>query len=151
MSVFSDRLLTLMLLEQITQKELAEKLGITQPTVNRWIKGENEPDFSKIVFLCEIFCVSPDYLFGFEKGAFDRLCSKRHFVKIKPQYFEAVLCGIKNFEVRYNDRDYKVGDTLVLREFRNGVFTGRELEKNIVYILDNSEYLKEGFVILGLK
>ena len=150
-SKFGERLLTLCVIEQITQKELAEKLGITQPTVNRWMKGECEPNFSKLLSLCEVFCVSPNFLLGFENGSFDRLCLKRHFVKITPQYFEAVLNGIKTFEVRYNDRNYKVGDTLILREFQCCNYTGREIEKRIVYILDDSKYCKEGFVILGLK
>ena len=30
---------------------VAEKLGITQPTVNRWMKGECEPNFSKLLSL----------------------------------------------------------------------------------------------------
>ncbi len=35
---------------------------------------------------------------------------KTHHVKIKPEYLNAVIEGKKTFEIRYNDRDYKVGD-----------------------------------------
>ena len=39
---------------------------------------------------------------------------KVHNLKIKPQYFKDVVSGIKTFEVRKNDRNFKVGDLMVL-------------------------------------
>lgn len=35
-------------------------------------------------------------------------------MKTKPRYFKAVADGRKPFEIRFNDRDYKIGDQLVL-------------------------------------
>jgi hypothetical protein len=44
-----------------------------------------------------------------------------------------------------------VGDIVHLQEFvLPDVFTGREVEKRISYILDDPRYCKEGYVILGL-
>ena len=40
-----------------------------------------------------------------------------HALKIYPEYYEAVKSGKKPFEVRKNDRDFKVGDILALNEF----------------------------------
>lgn len=40
-----------------------------------------------------------------------------HELKILPQHFRDWKAGIKRCEVRLNDRDFKVGDTLHLREF----------------------------------
>lgn len=54
-----------------------------------------------------------------------------HELKILPQYFEAVQSGLKTFEIRKNDRDYKVGDTLVLKEYNNEAYTGREIRKDV--------------------
>jgi len=39
----------------------------------------------------------------------------RHYLKIWPQNLFPILEGKKTCEVRLNDRDYKVGDVLVLR------------------------------------
>jgi ASC-1-like (ASCH) protein len=36
--------------------------------------------------------------------------------KIQPQYFDAILSGKKNFELRLNDFDVKEGDVLILEE-----------------------------------
>jgi len=40
----------------------------------------------------------------------------RHEHKILPEFFEAVILGFKTFEIRKNDRDYKVGDIVFLNE-----------------------------------
>lgn len=42
---------------------------------------------------------------------------KTHELKCWPQYFRYVAEGLKNFEIRKNDREFKVGDRLTLREF----------------------------------
>lgn len=75
-----------------------------------------------------------------------------HNLKILPKYFADVKSGIKTFEIRFNDRNYKVGDTLILREWTpEEGYTGNVLQKEVVYLLDDSQYCKEGFVILGIK
>lgn len=40
-----------------------------------------------------------------------------HDLKCWPKYYEYVASGDKTFEVRRNDRDFRVGDTLLLREY----------------------------------
>ena len=40
-----------------------------------------------------------------------------HAVKIEPEYFMVYASGRKPFEVRKNDRPYKVGDFLALNEY----------------------------------
>lgn len=76
-----------------------------------------------------------------------------HELKISPKYFEDVRNGMKRFELRRDDRDFKVGDLITLKEYENGSYTGREIKNMpIVYILRNAqEYgLKAGYCILGL-
>ena len=73
-----------------------------------------------------------------------------HELKISPEYFDAVAQGIKPFEVRKNDRMFGVGDVLRLREWCGNVYTLRTTHKVITYILDDPNYVKEGYVILGL-
>jgi hypothetical protein len=82
-----------------------------------------------------------------------RECGKlTHELKILPEYYDAVEAGIKTFEIRKNDRDYKVGDFLRLREWVAGSwYTGREITKQVVYIVDNPEYCKSGYIVMGIK
>lgn len=61
-----------------------------------------------------------------------------HELKINTVYFEYVLNGEKTFEIRKNDRKYKVGDCIILNEwdeqFKN--YTGRQIYGKIKYITD---------------
>lgn len=77
---------------------------------------------------------------------------KMHELKTLPEFFGAQLKGVKKFEVRLNDRDYWTGDILVLREYspEHG-YTGKYLHVEITYILDNTDFCKENYVVLGTK
>lgn len=74
-----------------------------------------------------------------------------HELKTIQPYFNDVLSGNKNFEVRKNDRDYKVGDYLKLKEWDGEKFTGNYITVRIKYILDNPSYCKEGYVVIALE
>lgn len=80
---------------------------------------------------------------------------KTHELKIWPEYFEAVKEGRKTFEVRENDRHFKEGDTVVLKEFcpptndhRYGrdmcnKYTGNELTFRIGYVFILTDLYKQ--------
>ncbi len=77
-----------------------------------------------------------------------------HKLKTWPLYFEEVLNGTKTFEVRKNDRDFKVGDYLELLEYNpeHSLFTGRSCTRAVVYILQGGQFgIQEGYVIMGIK
>lgn len=76
---------------------------------------------------------------------------KVHSLKIAPTYFKEILTGAKRFEVRYNDRNFKVGDILFLEEFDKKGYTGKFINAEITYILDDPEYCKKNYVVLGFK
>lgn len=76
---------------------------------------------------------------------------KIHEVKLSSIYFDDVAAGIKNFELRKNDRGYKVGDILKLNEVKSGKETGRFIKAKIEYMLEEHTGLQEGYCILGIK
>lgn len=82
-----------------------------------------------------------------------------HEIKCLKEFFEEIIVGDKTFEVRKNDRDYKIGDYLAINEVVEDlledddcllVYTGRSALFKITYILDNTQYTKPGYVILGI-
>ena len=77
---------------------------------------------------------------------------KIHELKTLPEYFDPVFMGKKNFEIRQNDRDYKVGDYVELQEHDlNKGYTGRKLSRQITYIFKGGKYgLDSNFVCLAI-
>ena len=53
----------------MTQKELAEKLGVSDKTVSHWERDESAPDISLIPVIAEIFSVTCDELLRGEKAS----------------------------------------------------------------------------------
>ena len=76
-----------------------------------------------------------------------------HRLKIVEPYFGDVYIGNKTFEVRKNDRDYKVNDILILKDYipANNSFTGDYIVAHVIYILNDSNYCKDGYVIMGIE
>ena len=46
----------------MSQEELAEKLGISRQSVSKWESGQSLPDIEKLPVLSDLFHVSIDYL-----------------------------------------------------------------------------------------
>ena len=74
-----------------------------------------------------------------------------HELKILPSFFDAVVKGEKNFEIRKNDRPFLKGDYLALNEYGADGYTGRSCVVYVDYILSDSEYVKDGMVVMAIK
>ena len=53
--------------QNLTQLQLAEKLGITDKAVSKWERGIAMPDTAIMLDLCDILCISVNELFSGEK------------------------------------------------------------------------------------
>lgn len=85
---------------------------------------------------------------------------KTHRIKSWTQFFWAIKAGIKLHDLRKNDRDYRVGDTVVLAEYDmiKGAFTGETVTAEITFITSSqfpcafsSAVLPADYAILSLK
>ncbi|MFQ2273975.1 DUF3850 domain-containing protein [Aeromonas hydrophila] len=73
----------------------------------------------------------------------------KHELWIRPAYFAAVVGGEKTFEILDNtNRNFQVSDIVLIREWGDGDFTGRTVERVVSYITDFEQ--KPGYVVLGL-
>lgn len=56
----------------LTQKDLANEVGVSLTTVSRWEQGKGEPNASELVKMRKLFGCSTDYLLGLTD---ERKCS----------------------------------------------------------------------------
>lgn len=78
--------------------------------------------------------------------------STTHYLKCWPKYFAELRSGRKPFELRKNDREFEIGDRLVLEEWDEHTkeYTGAALTGRIDYMTDAPFALRRGYVALGL-
>lgn len=78
-----------------------------------------------------------------------------HDLKTWSESFNAIERGVKTHEVRFNDRDYQVGDLLRLKHWdpETRTYSGRELYVEIVYLGDLVIYdpVLAGYVGMSIK
>lgn len=83
-----------------------------------------------------------------------------HALRCWPNFFNEIVSGVKKFEIRKDDRDFRVGDVLRLEEWlptdsedadeQKAAYTGRFELKVIRYILRDPQFgIQEGYAILG--
>jgi transcriptional regulator with XRE-family HTH domain len=63
---FKERLIMELKYSKLTQKEIAEKLGISEGNITNWKNGENLPSLEVFYSLCNLLEVSADYMLGIE-------------------------------------------------------------------------------------
>ena len=76
-----------------------------------------------------------------------------HHLKIHPEPFAQVKSGAKPYEIRLNDRDFAVGDVLILDEYEpvSGLLVGEYVTRRISCITPGGNWgLPENLCVLGL-
>ena len=66
----------------LTQKELAEKLGVTYQAVSKWENGKNIPDIAIIKLICEEFNVDIGYVLDLKPNTKNEKNNKKYFIII---------------------------------------------------------------------
>ena len=83
-----------------------------------------------------------------------------HEVKSWSHLFDAIRWGKKPYDLRKNDRNYKIGDVLILEKYDNiaGRYTGDVCRRTVSYITNNdtpcavsSAVLPNEYCILGFE
>lgn len=66
LNCFAENLADILRIKGMTQKELAERLGVGANTVNQWIKTGREPTYDILLRICVALDTSPDELLGYQ-------------------------------------------------------------------------------------
>ena len=63
---FSERIAEAIKSSGLSQKEIAEKLNISESNITNWKNGENLPSVEVLFNLCKLLNASADYLLGLD-------------------------------------------------------------------------------------
>ena len=100
MSKLNEKLRILLLNNEWTQKQLAEKLYVSPDAVSSWVRGINNPSLDTIKQLCEIFYIPIQDLTNDELDI--------------PEFF--LIGEFPSNSYRYQDSDHKVYDAGLANE-----------------------------------
>ena len=67
--MFASNLMELRKIHDLSQEELAEKIGVSRQTLSKYETGESLPDIEKCKALADVFGVTVDDLICYEKSA----------------------------------------------------------------------------------
>lgn len=76
-----------------------------------------------------------------------------HYLKTWPEHYQYIKTGEKKAEVRFNDRDFKVGDYLSLMEYdpKTTQYSGHYIVAIVTHILEGGQFgLEKGFVMMSI-
>lgn len=99
--------------KMLTQRELAEKLGVSHNTISDWERGYSKPDTDTVFLLCEILNVDANYLFDWkkdntsdEKTILINALKKNNFLNDDDDLSDADLITLLNFIK--NNKDFLI-------------------------------------------
>lgn len=75
----------------------------------------------------------------------------QHNLKINKEFYVPVIDRVKTFEIRKNDRNFSIGDQIILNEWdeKLGKYTGRKVNGEITFITDYEQ--KENYIVFSFK
>lgn len=117
MEEFGKSILCLRQNANMTQEELALRMGVTPQAISKWERGQSLPDITLFIGLCKALNVSADTLLGLEKGT----------EKDDDSYPEEVL---KNIRFSLEPLVLSFGEELV-QFFLDGDYSGFVAEQRV--------------------
>lgn len=66
--ILGEKLKSLRLAKKMSQKELAERIGIAKSVISFYESGDRFPSYEVLIKIAQIFNVTTDYLLGIERG-----------------------------------------------------------------------------------
>ena len=78
--------------KNMSQDELAEKVGTTRSTISKWESGSSEPPASQLKYIADVFGVSVDYLCGGDNRNEVKICVLDTCVLLnRPRALEVII------------------------------------------------------------
>ena len=108
--MFPEKIKELRKSKKFTQKDVAEKIGITRPAYTAYEIGKRQPDFETLQKIADLYEVSIDYLLGREE------------IENSPQYTSVDLDKMLDSAMSFDGKPMTDNDREVIRAYLEGKF-----------------------------
>lgn len=88
------------------QKEIAEKLNISESTLSKILAGTKEPTVTDLLHIAQVYNCSIDYLLGVDDCAMQK--TYRDFAKMIAEYSQAFDITLFSFDTHMHNDDFKI-------------------------------------------
>lgn len=88
----------------MSQKEFSEKTGILQSTISEWKKNKTNPSSDKILGICKVLDVSPEWLLSGVNPAASRGRTQEYYVVDISTDSGKLLCEFNKLDKTQRDR-----------------------------------------------
>lgn len=143
-----------------TMRQWGETLGLTtwtQGDGSETVEGDVGAEIHTILVDAGLRCPETNLMATLAAPPFPRAAvtftGRKHDLKCWPEPFAAIRAGLKNWELRLNDRDFQIGDLLWQKEWdpATGEYTGEATGNLVIWMLEGPTFgLPEGYCIMSL-
>ena len=81
---------------ELTQKDLADLLHVSQNTISNWENGVSQPTIEQVEKICEVFNVSINTLYGID-NSFENSIWYEYFKDVTLEEFDFLMKELKKY------------------------------------------------------
>lgn len=124
--------------KNMTQEEMANRLGVTAPAVNKWENGNSLPDIMLLAPIARLLDISLDTLLSFReeltKEEIDHLVNET-YDRLKTETYDEVFLWAKKVMEQYPNCEWLILQMAVVLDARRSFFKVEDGERYDDYIL----------------
>jgi len=102
--IISDRIFEILQKKNISQKQFSEKTGIPQSTISEWKSKKTNPSSEKIMLICEVLDVTPEWLLSGAENEGKRGNKSDWYVIDKDTDIGLIIDRYNNMDPKQRDR-----------------------------------------------
>lgn len=95
----SEKIYELRKANNLSQEQLAEKVGVSRQSISKWESGESSPELERLVVLSQVFNVTTDYLLKNSEADELTIRTERLEKKQEELKIEIINTQIKNIRI----------------------------------------------------
>ncbi|MCR4584400.1 MAG: helix-turn-helix domain-containing protein [Lachnospiraceae bacterium] len=146
----SDRIFERLKQLGLTQKEFSEKTGILQSTISEWKKKGTNPSSDKILIICRVLDISPEWLLSGVDPAASRGRNQKYYVVDVNTDTGELVAGFNRLEKAQRDRILgylaafgEMGETTTVRSGKSIMTTRKSIDKDTPLSSEQLEMLEK--------